>query len=262
MSWLLARANRGHFRSGGGRAHSCTTRHGAKRREAALVNSDLIPRHRYLLLGTDTDVGKTFVCAALCAALLRTGARVTVCKPVETGAPPETDIDAVARLCERNPRLRSAKGLRYALAAAPTAAARAESRPAPSAGDVAAMIRGAEERTDAIVVETCGGALTPLSATDYVADVAVRLPGYTTVLIAGLRLGVLSHALGAVEYLRSRGMPSPAVVLNDRYAASPAWYVESTRSDLASRGIDVASVIPHGSGLADVDFTQLIKEIR
>jgi dethiobiotin synthetase len=224
-------------------------------REAALVATTTSLPHRYLLLGTDTDVGKTFVCAALCTALLRDGSRVTACKPLETGAPAEPDLDIVMRLCEKNERLRVNKGLRYALAAAPTAAAKAELRPAPSAADVASIVRSSEEDTDAVVVETCGGALTPLSSVDYVADLAERLPDYRTVLIAGLRLGVLSHAMGALEYLKSRGLPAPIVVLNDRYGTSPDWYVESTRADLSTRGLIVAAFIAHDAKLDEVDFS-------
>ena len=214
-------------------------------------------RHRYLLLGPDTDVGKTFVSAALCAALLRAGMRVTACKPVETGAPAEADIDAIARLCRYNERLRLRKGMRYALAAAPTAAARAEHRAPPSASAVASLVRAAEDDTEAIVVETCGGAMTPLSAEDYVADLALCLPEYRVVIVAGLRLGVLSHTLGTTEYLKGRGAPLPAVVLNDRYARSPWWYVESTRFDLGSRGLEVPAFVGHGTRLADVDFAAL-----
>ena len=224
---------------------------------AALVSQTNALRLHLLVLGTDTDVGKTFVCAALCAALLRAGQRVTACKPVETGAPSEPDIDAIARLCGRDQRLHVRRGLRYALAAAPSAAAKAEHRPAPTADAVAALVRAAQERMDAVIVETCGGALTPLTSTDCVADVALRLPEYRCVLVAGLRLGVLSHALGAVEYLRARGAPAPTVVLNDRYGTSPDWYVESTRDDLRARGLEVAAFVPHGARFADLDLSAL-----
>ena len=215
------------------------------------------PQRRYLVLGTDTDVGKTFVCAALCAALLKTGSRVTVCKPVETGG--QSDLDAIAHLCKRSERLRVRKGLRYALAGAPTAAAKAENRPAPSALDVAAIVRSSEEQADAVIVETCGGALTPLSHADVVADLVARLPEYRPVIVAGLRLGVLSHTFGAVEYLRSRGAREPLVVLNDRYASSPFWYVESTRGDLRLRGLDAVAFVGYRQSIEDVDFSQLLR---
>lgn len=210
--------------------------------------------HRYLILGTDTGVGKTFVSAALCAALLRTGQRVTACKPIETGNPRESDLDVIARLCGPSEKLDVHPGVRYALAAAPSAAARAQGSPAPSAAQCAMM---AHAGSGAIVVETCGGALTPLSASEYVADIAAALPDFRTLLVAGLRLGVLSHTFGALEYLRSHGRAIASVLLNDCFAPSPPWYVKATREDLAARGLACAYVA-HGAQITDPVFDELI----
>ncbi len=211
------------------------------------------------MFGTDTDIGKTYVSAALCFALLQTGARVVACKPLETGESPESDLEMIVRLCGRAEGLRTRRGLRYALAAAPTAAAIAERRPQPSAADVAAIVRAAEEGADAMVVETCGGVMSPLSASDLMADVAARLPDYRTVLVAGLRLGVLSHTFAAVEALRARGAARPPlVVLNDRFRTSAQWYVDSTRADLRTRGLEPAAFVAHDAPMEDVDLSALI----
>jgi dethiobiotin synthase len=214
--------------------------------------------HRYLILGTDTGVGKTYVAGALCAALLRAGLRVTALKPVETGYPNESDLERIAQSCGFNDRLRVATGIQFSLPASPSAAARAENRPAPTIAECAAAARAAVDVSDAVVVETCGGAFTPLSDREYVADFVAALPEFRTFLVAGLRLGVLSHAFGAAEYFIARGLAAPRVVLNDCYSESPAWYIESTRADLASRRLAAAAYVAHGAPVDDPVFMELI----
>ena len=101
--------------------------------------------------------------------------------------------------------------------------------------------------------------MTPLSAADCVADLAPRLPDYQPLLVAGLRLGVLSHAFGAAEALKARGARTPLVIFSDRQRQSPAWYVESKRADLASRGLETVAYIGHGVPAEDVDFSALLE---
>ncbi len=217
---------------------------------------------RFLLLGTDTDVGKTTVAAALCTAALRAGLRVSACKPVETGAlfakpdvvfrasAASSDLDVVRAIAGE--AVRCVSGVRLELAAAPSAAARAAGVIAPSVADCVACVRSAEDATDVVVVETCGGALTPLSDTAYVADLAGALPDYSVLLVAGLKLGVLSHAFGASEYLKSIGRAIDGVVLCERFGACEPWFVESTRADLAARDLAVVAHIAFGdAGLPD-----------
>lgn len=241
---------------------ACTGERAPDANHAAVQDADR-PQHRYLLFGTDTDVGKTFVCAALSAALLRAGLRVTACKPLETGGQPnQDDLETVSRLCGRDQRLRTRRGLRYALAAAPTAAAVAERRPPATVSDLVTIVRAAEEDTDAVVAETCGGALTPLSSVELMVDLAPRLPDYQPLLVAGLRLGVLSHSFGAAEALHARGGRPPLIVLNDRFSESPRWYVDSTRNDLRARGLETIAAIGHDVTVEAVDFGALTSITR
>ena len=200
---------------------------------------------RFLLLGTDTDVGKTTVGAALCGALLNKGARVAACKPVETGASEHSDLARLRALISDD-RLALINGIRFDLAAAPSAASRAAGIAAPTNAQCAGFVRGAERTADAVVVETCGGALTPMSDTEYVSDLAPLLPEYRVVLVAALRLGVLSHTFAAAHYLRSIGSAPWAVVLVDRLGVSPEWYRQSTQEDMRRHGLQIGAFIPFG----------------
>ena len=221
-------------------------------------------------MGTDTDVGKTHICAALSLMLLAADHRVVVCKPVETGiatmSPDEdsiaagSDLQVVERACADAlaGRIRYVHGTQYALAAAPTAAARAAGQHCMPAVVAAALVRSVEHGADAVVVESCGGALTPLSDTDVMADLAPLLPDYLPIVVAGLRLGVLSHTIAAMDCLRSRGAKRALVVLNDLYTKNPASFIESVCYDLRVRDIETATVVPHGAQPHEVDLASLM----
>lgn len=240
------------------------------RTSSAVTNTTFAPAHCFLVMGTDTDVGKTHICAALSLTLLDAGHRVVACKPVETGIATTSsdddrnavgsDLQVVERACAAAPagRIRYVHGARYPLPAAPTAAARAAGVRSMSAAEAAALVRSVEDGADAVVVETCGAAMTPLSDTDVMSDLATLLPDYLPIIVAGLRLGVLSHTIAAVECLRSRGARRMTVVLNDRYTKSPASFTESVRYDLRLRGIETLTVVPHGARPHEVDLTCLL----
>jgi dethiobiotin synthetase len=168
--------------------------------------------------GTDTGVGKTLVSAGLLYTLARHHPRVVGMKPVAAGLVPWGDDWA----CEDALALRSASTLAVAPAldnpvllpdplSPHIAAARAGVQI-----DIAAIVRSYQAlaaQADAVVVEGAGGFLVPLTDTLTGADLAqaLRLP---VVLVVGLRLGCLNHALLTAEAIRARGLPLAGWVAN------------------------------------------------
>lgn len=159
--------------------------------------------------GTDTGVGKTRASCALLEALRARGLRATGMKPVASGcdATPEglRNDDALALIASSDPRPDYALCNPFALpdAIAPHLAAKAA-----GVEIVAAPILEAYERlaasTDRIVVEGVGGWAVPLSESMMQADLvrALRLP---VILVVGLRLGCLNHALLTMRAIREDG---------------------------------------------------------
>jgi dethiobiotin synthetase len=159
--------------------------------------------------GTDTDCGKTVVACGLVAALRSCGLRVGVMKPVSAGAEPTPDglrnQDALDLMAE------SGLGLPYATvnpwvfapAIAPHIAAAQAGTPIRFAPlfDAFARVRAAG---DAVVVEGAGGWRVPLGPDGDMADLAAAL-GLPVLLVVGLRLGCLSHALLTAESIERRG---------------------------------------------------------
>ena len=165
---------------------------------------------RLFVTGTDTGVGKTRIATALCLAYAAAGQRVSGMKPVASGCTPTPDglrnEDALALIGAMNVRVHYDEVNPYAFEPpiAPHLAAVECGRPI----DFERLDRCYERlclRSDAVIVEGAGGFLAPLDATRTFADLALRWR-LDVVLVVGLRLGCLNHALLTVESIERRGL--------------------------------------------------------
>lgn len=162
----------------------------------------------YFVTGTDTGVGKTRVAVSLVHALRAQGLRVAVMKPVSAGCEPgelNEDVTALRAASNVDAELADINPYAFAQPIAPHIAADlAGSRIELS------LIAGAYHRlaaqSDAVVVEGAGGWRVPLNEREDMADLA-HLLGLPVVLVVGLRLGCLNHAVLSAESIQSRGLP-------------------------------------------------------
>ncbi len=180
--------------------------------------------HRYFVTGTDTDVGKTRAAAALALAL-RTAAHVpTIVKLVQTGLAPGVPGDA-ARAGDLagvpHTELR-----RFPKAADPWSAALA----------AGATVRAAELANalaavgGPLVVEGTGGIMVPLNDREHLGDVAASAR-LEAIVVVGLRLGCLNHALLTLGLCRQLRLPIAGVLLVERWgAADPSYRDDVTRT--------------------------------
>jgi len=161
--------------------------------------------------GTDTGVGKTFVACALLRALARRHAKVAGMKPVAAGALNEDTLALRAASTIVVPsELDNPVWLPHALS--PHIAAARVGRTITLEPIVAAH-EALARLADAVVVEGAGGFLVPLSDTLTGADLAQAL-GLPIVLVVGLRLGCLNHALLTAEAITARGLVLAGWVAN------------------------------------------------
>jgi dethiobiotin synthetase len=165
------------------------------------------------ITGTDTGVGKTVVAAALLRALGARGLRAVGMKPVAAGVEEDGRSADVAALHAASnvavdPAL--ANPYRFAAPIAPHVAARAEGR----AIELAVLARAYAAlalRADAVIVEGAGGALVPLDEHHDMLDIA-RACALPVLLVVGVRLGCLNHALLTAQAIRARGLTFAAWV--------------------------------------------------
>ena len=161
-----------------------------------------------LVTGTDTGVGKTVVSVALLRGLVAQGLRAVGMKPVAAGIEPgmRDNADAAALAAAGNVAVARELANPYAFAAAiaPHVAAAHEGRTI-DLGVIARAYAELAGRADAVVVEGAGGALVPLSAREDVLDIA-RACGLPVLLVVGVRLGCINHALLSALAIRRRGL--------------------------------------------------------
>jgi len=180
--------------------------------------------------GTDTGIGKSVVSATLLAALNRSGRRAAGMKPVASGCRPaaeglrNADAELLLAYSAGTPDYRTVNPYALPEAIAPhlaAAAAGVEVRLAPILAGFAALSTSA----DCVVVEGVGGWAVPLSPALMQADLvrALRLP---VVLVVGLRLGCINHALLSAQAIAADGCALIGWIGN-RIDPAMAWVDEN-----------------------------------
>lgn len=157
--------------------------------------------------GTDTSVGKTLVSTALVLMYGRQGGRVAGLKPVVSGVTEGglwEDVEALRRASA--PPRSTAECTLYAFepAIAPHWAAHQDGRVL-DIESLVSFVREQAHAVDWVVVEGAGGFLVPLGGGLGFGDLAQAL-ALPVVLVVGLRLGAINHALLSYEAIVARGL--------------------------------------------------------
>ena len=167
----------------------------------------------YFITGTDTAVGKTWATLALMAALQNKGEVVVGMKPVASGCQDTSaglrNDDATRILKQSSSRgdqtinYKTVNPYAFEQAVAPHIAAEL-------AGvvidieKIASEFNTLKETADSLLVEGIGGWYVPLGENTMLADLVSRL-GLPVILVIGLRLGCINHALSTVRAIEADG---------------------------------------------------------
>jgi dethiobiotin synthetase len=186
----------------------------------AAVATDGVPsRFCCFITGTDTEIGKTLVSAAILRKLVSGGARACGMKPVAAGAVMRDgqlhNEDADMLIAAGNVHLPSNITTPFMLreACAPHVAAALDGVVIESVPIIAAYAEIAAA-SDAVVVEGVGGFRVPFSPGFDSADLAVQL-NLPVILVVGVRLGCINHALLTVEAIVQRDLVIAGWVANE-----------------------------------------------
>jgi dethiobiotin synthetase len=192
----------------------------------------------FFVTGTDTGVGKTLVSVALLHAARARGLRTLAVKPVAAGCEWRDGVfaneDALALQAAATERLAYAEVNPVALRepVAPHLAAERSGLHL-EARVLADHCRALAARgADLALAEGAGGWMVPLNARETMADVAAGL-GWPVILVVGLRLGCLNHALLTAAAVRAAGLPLAAWVANS--AGPPMPELEGNVATLEAR---------------------------
>ena len=166
--------------------------------------------------GTDTGVGKTVVACALLRQWAAKGERAVGMKPVAAGIAAgcavNADVAALAAAGNIEAPLSARNPFAFAPAIAPHLAA-AEAGTAIDIERIAAAYRALAARSDRVVVEGAGGVCVPLDSRRDMLDVATAL-SLPVLLVVGVRLGCLNHALLSAQAIHARGLAAAGWVAN------------------------------------------------
>ncbi len=169
--------------------------------------------------GTDTEIGKTLVSAAILHKLASGGVRACGMKPVAAGAVMRDgelhNDDADLLIAAGNVHLPANITTPYMLRepAAPHIAAALDGVSIDAVPIIAAYAEIAAA-SDAVVVEGVGGFRVPFSDDFDSADMAEQL-NLPVILVVGVRLGCISHALLTVEAIVARNLVLAGWVANE-----------------------------------------------
>ena len=165
----------------------------------------------FFVTGTDTEVGKTTIAAGLLHAARAAGLSTAAAKPVGSGCEltPQglRNSDALALLGESTVALRyeQVNPFAFAPAIAPHLAAR-EAGVELSVGALAEPVRQVLALgADFTLVEGAGGWRVPLAGTSNLSDLAIDLQ-LPVILVVGVRLGCINHALLSAEAIERDGL--------------------------------------------------------
>lgn len=171
------------------------------------------------ITGTDTDVGKTVVACGFLAAANQQGLRTAAIKPVAAGCEVTeqgmTNSDALQLQAAASHKLSYQQINPVALepAIAPHIAA-AEAGVRMSASRLVGYCRGVSLLpVDMVVIEGAGGWRVPINSRETLADVAQELE-CAVIVVVGMRLGCLNHALLTMEAIRRDGLQIAGWVAN------------------------------------------------
>ncbi len=174
---------------------------------------------RYFVTGTDTEVGKTVASCALLQAANRAGFRTAGFKPVASGSEMTADglrnTDALA--LQRNSGLTlnydEVNPYTFAEPTSPHIVSEDEGRPI-EAHTLSAGLQALSHKADWVLVEGAGGWYTPL-ATDWTFAEWVQAERLPVILVVGVKLGCINHALLTAQAIAQAGLPLVGWIAND-----------------------------------------------
>ena len=210
----------------------------------------------FLVVGTDTEVGKTHQSVALAGVFQRLGYSVAAYKPAASGLAIDdcqSDPYQLAVACnlslELLPRICPQS---FSAALAPPMAAKLEGRVV----DQQLLVEGARwwfDRCDVLLIEGAGGVLSPVSDRHNILDLAEhwKLP---LILVAANRLGCINHTLLSVEAIERRNLELACVILNGWPIAKDAHLslLQQTNFEFLKASLPKIPVVQEASQVVEV----------
>lgn len=206
----------------------------------------LRPQRLIVVVGTGTEVGKTWVTARLLRDLRASGRQVAARKPVQSFDPddPLTDAHLLADASGETPTEVCPRHRWYPLAMAPPMAAEALARPSFSLEDVVSEIEWPLPAPDIAFVESVGGVRSPMASNGDAIGLIELLQPDIVLLVADAGLGTINDVLLSLDAINSGAhVATPLVVLN-RFEPANDLHLRNREWLTTHLDLDVLSSVP------------------
>lgn len=172
----------------------------------------------YFVTGTDTNVGKTIACLALMSCLQAQNDVVVGMKPIASGCILKQDkwVNEDALLLQKNSSIdvsyEKINPYSFDLPVSPHIAAKVLNQII-DFDHIKTTLNALKLITDKVIVEGVGGWLVPIDERRDISDLAAFL-GLPVILVVGLKLGCINHALLSYEAIERRGLNCKGWIAN------------------------------------------------
>lgn len=173
----------------------------------------------YFITGTDTDAGKTYVASRIIEHFVRAGHKTIGMKPVAAGCEinahgllANADVTALCDASNVNAPAALINPYLFEPAIAPHIAA-AQNQETITLSKIVTAYEALQKNAELLIVEGAGGFLVPLNEKESIADLAVAI-NLPIILVVGMKLGCINHALLTVEAIRAKGLTLAGWVAN------------------------------------------------
>ncbi len=220
------------------------------------MQNETTKTHGFFITGTSTDVGKTYVTALIAKAMLATGVRVGVYKPVASGCIlrdgklVSEDAEQLWLAAGKPQSLDEVTPQCFAAPLAPNVAARTEQKSV----DLSLLRTGFQQWSEypTVLVEGVGGLMSPISDEDLVIDIAEEFALPMIVVIAN-ELGCINQTLQTIEVAQSRKLPVAGLVMN--CTSQQADQSSTTNAAELARWTDVPILSSVGWNESQIDLS-------
>jgi dethiobiotin synthetase len=180
-------------------------------------------KQAFFITGTDTGIGKTRVACTLLHAFATQGQSVVGMKPVAAGCDSNglfEDVQQLQAASNVQALMEHINPYRFASAIAPHIAAELEGVEITFAPIINAF-DALQQQADVVIVEGAGGIAVPLNRHQDMTDLALAL-NIPVILVVGMRLGCLNHALLSAQAIKRKGLHLAGWVANHITLDMPA----------------------------------------
>ena len=191
---------------------------------------------KFIICGTDTDIGKTLI-----STFLVRGLNSFYWKPIQSGIGTETDSEFVYRLSRVNKNKILKEAYKFTEPVSPHWAAEIDKNL------IQKKFLNLPEVSSNLIVETAGGLMVPLTR-DFLQIDQIKIWELPVIIVCRSSLGTLNHTLLSIEALRKRNIKILGLIINGKK------HLDNPKTLREFSGIPIIAEFPY---LENINVNQL-----